>query len=124
VQSLPVGSSWHPSLSTDQVTASSPGDGVLTAWSVGVGSLGSVVGPPGEVESVVGTGSGWGSTTLGELGRLTAGELAGWSRWGSDGSGEDGGKEGERGELDHFEEVVRGEELLELESEGIDWRLL
>lgn len=119
---LPVGGSWHPSLTTDQVTTGSPGDGVLSTWAVGVGSSGSVVGPPGEVESVVGTGSGWGSSTLAELTSRADGNVVWLSSWGSDGAGESSSGEEERADGNHFEYVV--EDVEDLEELCIEWSRL
>ena len=96
---LPRRSSWVPSLSTDKITvASGPGDGVRASISVGISGLGSVVRPPGVVETVVCSSSAWGSTTSQKF------ETSSRVCWGGEDASNCGNCNEERGEGDHFDD--------------------
>jgi hypothetical protein len=89
-----------PALATNSVAARLPADAVLALGTVGVGSLGTVVGPPGVVAAVVHAGGGGSSTTGGELSGGAGSQIGGRGGEGAGGS-HSGGDDG--GEGDHFE---------------------
>jgi hypothetical protein len=91
-----------PALATDKVAAGLPVDAVLALGTVGVGSLGTVVGPPGVVAAVVHAGGGGSSTTGGELSGRAGSKVGGGGgerTGGSNSRGDDGG------ERNHFEVI-------------------
>jgi hypothetical protein len=96
---LPRGTSL-PALATNSVAARLPADAVLALGTVGVGSLGTVVGPPRVVAAVVHAGGGGSSTTSGELSGRAGSQIGGRGGEGAGGS-HSGGDDG--GEGDHFE---------------------
>jgi hypothetical protein len=96
---LPRGTSL-PALTTNKVAARLPVDAVLALGTVGVGSLGTVVGPPGVVAAVVHASGGGSSTTGGELSGGAGSQIGGRGGEGAGGS-HSGGDDG--GEGDHFE---------------------
>ena len=73
--SAPVGGTWLPSLSTDEVTVARPLEGVLAVVVVSVGSLSLVVGPPRVVVVAVPSSRAGSSSTFREEGRV--GDLRG-----------------------------------------------
>lgn len=86
------GTSWVPTLTTDEVAAAGPREAVLTIGTVGVGGGGTVVSPPGVVVAVAPAGRAWGTSALHEGGARSSKDSC---------EGREGNKDG--GEGDHVD---------------------